>query len=59
MKDLPAWKQYVYEFNPKTTTGIRNIGSQTFEVINPSVPIVERSMVTIYELAVLYMLAKD
>lgn len=54
-----CWKQYVPEFNKAADIGIREIAWTIFEVRNPTSTITTKSMLSIYELALLYMLGKD
>lgn len=57
--DSASWKQYVPEFNPESLIGISCPRFQKYIVHNQSGPVACNSMLTMYEIAVLYMLAKD
>ncbi len=53
------WERYDQFRTPGSNTGITNTAFQTYRLANPSGTIEARSMLTSYELSLLYALAKD
>jgi len=57
--DPRPWERYLQFESGSSQLGIRPIVFQEYELSNPSGPVVERSMLTPSEIALLFMLVKD
>jgi hypothetical protein len=57
--DPAFWKQYVPEYNPHSPIGINSPAFQEYVVHNPSGTQQVRSMLSVYEISLLYALARD
>jgi hypothetical protein len=57
--DPVSWRKYVSHFNQQADIGIREVSSTIFEVRNPTCTAVTKCMLSLYELAFLYMVSKD
>jgi hypothetical protein len=54
-----SWERYLPDRDPTHQLGIRARSWQEYELLNPSGSIIERSMLMLNEIALLYMLARD
>ena len=58
-EDRRFWKQYLPEYNPNSPMGLQSPEFQVYDVVNPSGVQRVRSMLTSYELTLLYAFARN
>jgi hypothetical protein len=54
-----GWKRYLTEEAGRSQLGIRPLGFQEYELLNPDESVIERSMLSQSEIALLFALARD
>jgi len=54
-----GWKRYLTEETGRSQLGIRPVSFQVYELLNPDEAVIERSMLSPSEIALLFALAKD